>query len=1176
MIFFENGPDVPDELITRHQQGKVVFFCGAGISYAADLPGFCGLVEKIYDGLMTSKTDDEEEAYNAQNYDRVLNLLEKRLPGGYQKIADKLHEILKADYGKAGACDAHQALLRLSKNDQETLKLVTTNFDAIFDHTLKQIMPDRTIKNYCAPALPLAKEGRWDGIVYLHGKLSTDQQPQNPLDLVLTSAQFGEAYLTEGWAARFVSQLFQNYTICFVGYSLSDPILVYMTDAIQTKEDIYAFADYKTGKKEAIRRSWENKGVIPILYTVGTEGDYSALPKTLSAWADQYDNKSAQACDIVKQYAAKDPKTLSESEKDFVLSQMEWALTHESGEAIKVFAQMEPLPPFNWADYLIKWVKLEQLDKKIEGYFFEWLLRYADKMESFIWCMRQDSLFLSRLKEIIFIFVLQKSYNMSDRMKKSWDLFLSGWIYEEGNQFNHEVLSFLGGKSNGMERYLFYSMKIREIFNPKIKIKEIVRNDDTRAIEWGFIFQYGGIAHLMASVKTTSIIRFFDLNKLIEDTLFLNDFSENLFGVNKELNSDLLFFDYFDNQFDGDNYICYLIFCLRVCFLQEIEDEPEQADKIILQWFNSPFPVFKRMALFGACQKSCISPDIWLGWLCESNILYSKTYFREVCRLLALQANQLTKDQQIRLEKKILETIPSNNKMTYILLLRMTASGCKLGEGAQNKVGQLSTIFSKSVLEKDDAEKIYLYGPEYFDLREEDYLLPNNKEEIPDWLRSGIMYRSFYHYNFQENWRKGCQNRFEDCIWVIKQLNDSEACLDIILREALIAWRDENYVLLSWNAVIDLINAVSDPLFEKIRLPIARWLRSASQEISKDQKDIFLSLCHRLMSFENFENVPDSDLISPDSDLISRAINSSIATTTKALISYGIDIGEGKFPDPDFREIIDKICQADQQNYQMGRVIIFHDFINDFYEIDQAWAESIIETHCDWEKNEQSARVFWESYISSQYHLEPLMVFARQDFFKIIDHIGSLSEKAQKEYLVALLDIALKQIEAMNKTELQEVFAKLTAEQLAQILICLNDFCPRQDHKISQYFQEEIIPFWEDYWPKSIDKKSVSVSNQLVKLCFSVDESFPQAFQLFKDWFQPIADEGNLTLRMDRLAETDLVEKFPEEILKLFTAIIPDDADEVHDITSNLEKIKSVRSDLEKDSRYQSLLKHTI
>jgi hypothetical protein len=40
MQFLANGPDIPEVLLGAHEKGRVVFFCGSGISYPAGLPCF--------------------------------------------------------------------------------------------------------------------------------------------------------------------------------------------------------------------------------------------------------------------------------------------------------------------------------------------------------------------------------------------------------------------------------------------------------------------------------------------------------------------------------------------------------------------------------------------------------------------------------------------------------------------------------------------------------------------------------------------------------------------------------------------------------------------------------------------------------------------------------------------------------------------------------------------------------------------------------------------------------------------------------------------------------------------------------------------------------------------------------------------------------------------------------
>ncbi|WP_216655522.1 hypothetical protein [Vibrio sp. Vb339] len=64
MQFIKDGPDIPDALLQAHEEGNVVFFCGAGISYPAGLPGFKGLVDKIYADIGETLNHLESSVYD--------------------------------------------------------------------------------------------------------------------------------------------------------------------------------------------------------------------------------------------------------------------------------------------------------------------------------------------------------------------------------------------------------------------------------------------------------------------------------------------------------------------------------------------------------------------------------------------------------------------------------------------------------------------------------------------------------------------------------------------------------------------------------------------------------------------------------------------------------------------------------------------------------------------------------------------------------------------------------------------------------------------------------------------------------------------------------------------------------------------------------------------------------
>lgn len=352
MQFITNGPDIPDALLQAHEEGRAVFFCGAGISYPAGLPGFKGLVEQIYCLIGTTLSDIEREAFERGQFDATLDLLERRLPGQRLAVRRALAQALKPKLRRKGAIDTQAALLRLAHSREGALRLVTTNFDRIFHVAAKRT--GQTLQAHAAPMLPIPKNSRWNGLVYLHGLLPEKLDDTVLNRLVVTSGDFGLAYLTERWAARFVSELFRNYVVCFVGYSINDPVLRYMMDALAADRMLgevipqaWALGDSEAGQEHQKTIEWEAKGVTPILYNVPAGSyDHSALHETLHAWAETYrDGVQGKEAIIVKHALAR-PQD-STRQDDFV-GRMLWALSDKSGLPAKRFADFNPAPSLDW------------------------------------------------------------------------------------------------------------------------------------------------------------------------------------------------------------------------------------------------------------------------------------------------------------------------------------------------------------------------------------------------------------------------------------------------------------------------------------------------------------------------------------------------------------------------------------------------------------------------------------------------------------------------------------------------------------------------------------------------------------------------------------------------------------------------------------------------------------
>lgn len=351
MQFIADGPDIPNALLQAHEEGRVVFFCGAGISYPAGLPDFKELVEQIYKRTNTTYSEFEQTAFDKMQFDTTLELLERRLPGQRNPIRQAVAQALEPQLHREGAIDSHAALLRLARNREGALRLVTTNFDRVFHAAAEHIQ--QPFQSHSAPMLPVPKDSRWDGLVYLHGLLPQTPDATALNQLVLTSGDFGLAYLAERWAARFVSELFRNYVVCFVGYSINDPVLRYMMDALaadrrmgETTPQAWALGGCTAEKKEHEFAQWEAKGVTPILYNCSN--NHTSLHKTLHKWSETYRDGVSGKKSIVLAHAHL-PPSKSTQQDDFV-GRMLWALSDKSGQPAKIFANFIPAPALEWLE----------------------------------------------------------------------------------------------------------------------------------------------------------------------------------------------------------------------------------------------------------------------------------------------------------------------------------------------------------------------------------------------------------------------------------------------------------------------------------------------------------------------------------------------------------------------------------------------------------------------------------------------------------------------------------------------------------------------------------------------------------------------------------------------------------------------------------------------------------
>jgi len=342
MRFLPGGPWIPDTLLSARDAGEVLFFCGAGVSRAkAGLPDFMTLASQVADALGSAQQGDVRRLLRAAvpsadgtkpvasaAIDRIFTLLQREFD-----VAD-VRRVVAERLSTPADCDLapHRTLLKLSQVRAGQPRLVTTNFDLLFERA------QEGIQSSAPPRLPDPRRPQdFHGVVHLHGAVNATFSGAQHDEFVLSSGEFGHAYLSDGWATRYIQALLERFIIVFVGYSADDPPVQYLLEAMNRGASgvprLYAF--HQGSSQEAVTQ-WSHRGVTPIPFNT-----YAVLWNNLDAWADRASDVDAWHRSVVK-LAARGPASLTPHERSLV------SHLARSTEGTRVLATAEVTVPAEW------------------------------------------------------------------------------------------------------------------------------------------------------------------------------------------------------------------------------------------------------------------------------------------------------------------------------------------------------------------------------------------------------------------------------------------------------------------------------------------------------------------------------------------------------------------------------------------------------------------------------------------------------------------------------------------------------------------------------------------------------------------------------------------------------------------------------------------------------------
>lgn len=362
MRFLADGPSIPDNLLLARDQGRVIFFCGAGVSRAyAKLPDFFGLANKVIKRLVIDENDPSyklmQEAGKIEGNVGIPGVISADSIFGYLErdfTKRDIEEAVASALKPKANCNltAHKILLDLATTSEGNVQLVTTNFDRLFDKC------GRKLQVWQPPRLPNpSMPEEINGIIYLHGRSTPKYTAAEDGGFVLSSSDFGRAYLSDGWATNFIRGIFQDYVVVFVGYSADDPPVRYLLEALHktsgNKINAYAFqsGDYD----DAVTR-WQHKGVEAIPYS--PDDGHKALWKSLESWAERARDPDAWVTKVINA-CQNGPTVLQPHERGQV------AHVISTYEGAKKFCEAEVVPPAEWLCVFDKYRRFAKPDNPI-------------------------------------------------------------------------------------------------------------------------------------------------------------------------------------------------------------------------------------------------------------------------------------------------------------------------------------------------------------------------------------------------------------------------------------------------------------------------------------------------------------------------------------------------------------------------------------------------------------------------------------------------------------------------------------------------------------------------------------------------------------------------------------------------------------------------------------------
>lgn len=1172
----QNGPDIPVELMNLRDDGKVVFFCGSGISKDTGLPMFPGLVSLIYERTKERPSESEQELLNQRQFDKVLGLLEDRLNPG--RLRHETIDILTSA-PKANSLATHQALLSLSRHPIHGIRLVTTNFDDRFELA----DPDITIDG--APKLPLPKPRGWSSLVHLHGRITaTDADGQ---DLVLTAADFGRAYLTERWASRFITELFREFTIVFVGYSLSDPVMAYMVDALAAErssgarfQNAYAFADFEVGDdgRNRSERIWRSKNVTPILFDA--QNNFSKLTETLVKWAEI----SRDPIRSRRQIVFDELRKLPANSKDPVAQRVTWALSDKS--TAEALAETDAISDEDDFPILSAWLDVfdeagllsrpantladgrarqapiagtaysQQANNPMDEISVRlafWLAKHLHVPQVLGWAVRKGGYLHPYFRDQVRRHLSEKRGGenqppaLSERLRLLWTILVQNVPVDPGEDLWWEQL--IENADSVVERMLVERAFVASVRphltalpGPSMRLGFRNLEDEGTAP----LKPLEECAHLKLSVGDNWRHARFDLAPFKDDLLANQAFAitDHLRHIARlmpldEAGYSVSWFnrpaiEEHDQNRNRDDWT-FLIDWARDGYFALAQRNPIHAELLVRLWVESDVPLLHRLALHILSEDGNADIRFATRLLLSGEPLnvWSAELHHEVMVFLRKAGQRLPADDLGQIAKAITAGPPPTGsdegdqqrreRDISLRLSKLASSGAEIDDVTR----QIANTYQPPNIDMPDRDEFLFWSGGVRSVAPRDHVRPGWQNAPPiDELVEQIQASQVDEDEFGGICRiwpnvalRALRKLADEGIWPAVHWRQLLWSSNTLRREGKLRPRTLGYVA-------NLLLRAPDDLFAEIGSAISSFVEDLSEECPVEDEGSFGELWNKAWAA-----VADETDVGAD-EILSQALNSAAGRLAEAANNrlWKFEPIAGKeLPEP-VSGYFQSIAISDVG--RLGRVILASKLSN-LFALAPDWTSRFLLPYLRWQTSKE-ARDLWAAYAWAARAGPNLFAAIKGDFIAALQNYPDLGDRRSNLvylFLAASIDANV----GITPDELQTVTAGLPEDGLVDVADFFeNRLGDNEDDQVGTW-ETICLPWLRDYWPKVQERNTTKTSIALVECLIKTGAAFPAALQWAEEFLRP----GTAHV-LWRIKESGVHQRFPADTLKMLGIMIPE------------------------------------